>query len=228
LYLSISKLKTLRQEKGWSQEVVAKASGLSVRTIQRIEADGKASAESALAIASVFDLSPKKLQATSSEIEVNWTRKMIVKNSIALFIILGVVAMLVHFGANELFFVDVPTLLYLILFLSAATIISFGTDGLFKSVAGLKYLFTDEMEGGASAQYLAKIFQSQIKFAYGGSLLGIVIGVISMHAEVSEYSLDALHKGYAVNLLVLFFATLLSEGILRPLSVKLETCDMKQ
>ncbi len=49
-------LKSLRQEKGWSQEQLATVTALSLRTIQRIEADGSCSLESRNALASVFEL----------------------------------------------------------------------------------------------------------------------------------------------------------------------------
>ena len=77
LYLSLIKLKNLRSENGFSQETLAKASGLSVRTIQRIESNGKASAESLISIASVLNVSPVSLKAENSEIEVSWTKKNI-------------------------------------------------------------------------------------------------------------------------------------------------------
>ncbi|WP_236701245.1 hypothetical protein [Thalassomonas viridans] len=99
---------------------------MSVRTIQRIEADGKASAESTLAIASVFNLSPQALKATSDEIEVNWTRKMIMKNTVALLVISGAIGMLILLGASAKFYMDVASGLFLVLFLYAATIVTLG------------------------------------------------------------------------------------------------------
>ncbi|MBT5185716.1 MAG: Pr2TM family membrane protein, partial [Kordiimonadaceae bacterium] len=48
-------IKTLRQEKGWSQEHLAQASGLSLRTIQRIERGHKASLESLNCLSAVFE-----------------------------------------------------------------------------------------------------------------------------------------------------------------------------
>lgn len=49
-------IKKLRERKNWSQEQLATMSGLSVRTIQRIESGNKASLESLKALASVFEV----------------------------------------------------------------------------------------------------------------------------------------------------------------------------
>lgn len=49
-------IQTLRLKKGWSQQQLAEASGLSVRTIQRIEAGQPASTETLKSIAAVFEV----------------------------------------------------------------------------------------------------------------------------------------------------------------------------
>lgn len=49
-------IKRLRDKHNWSQEQLALMSGLSVRTIQRIESGNKASLESLKALASVFEV----------------------------------------------------------------------------------------------------------------------------------------------------------------------------
>ena len=226
MLLSTEKLKKLRSENGWSQEVLAKATGLSARTIQRIESDGKASAESTLAIASVFNLSPQSLMATSNEIEVNWTRRVIMKNLLALVVISGAIAMLVILAGSTELVIDVQFGLFLVLFLYAATIIAFGTGGMLKSLEGLKYLFTDELVGGAQAKYLSELYNSQVKFLYGGALVGLVIGAIAILGKIDTYDNFIFQRASSVNLIVLFYAALLAESIFRPLSLKLKTCDM--
>ena len=226
MLLSTDKLKKLRSENGWSQEVLAKATGLSARTIQRIESDGKASAESTLAIASVFNLSPQSLMATSNEIEVNWTRRTIMKNLLALLVISGAIAMLVILAGSTELVIDVQFGLFLVLFLYAATIIAFGTGGMLKSLAGLKYLFTDELVGGAQAKCLSVLYNSQVKFLYGGALVGLVIGAIAILGNIDTYDNFIFQRASSVNLIVLFYAALLAESIFRPLSLKLKTCDM--
>ena len=49
-------VRKLRESKAWTQEHLASAAGVSLRTIQRMEADGTASAESRLAIAAALNV----------------------------------------------------------------------------------------------------------------------------------------------------------------------------
>lgn len=55
-------LRKLRLEKGWSQEQLADASGVSTRTIQRIERGGTASLESLKCFAAVFETNISELK----------------------------------------------------------------------------------------------------------------------------------------------------------------------
>jgi len=59
------RIRQLRRERAMSQDELAGATGLSVRTIQRIESEGIASLESKKALASVFDVAPESLDAES-------------------------------------------------------------------------------------------------------------------------------------------------------------------
>jgi transcriptional regulator with XRE-family HTH domain len=54
--LDNAKLKQLRKSNAWSQSHLAEASGISMRTIQRIEKTGVASPESAKCICSALDI----------------------------------------------------------------------------------------------------------------------------------------------------------------------------
>ncbi len=47
-------IKKLRESKSWTQEHLASVAGVSLRTIQRMEADGSSSAESRLAVAAAL------------------------------------------------------------------------------------------------------------------------------------------------------------------------------
>lgn len=57
-------IKSLREERAWSQEHLASVAGLSARTVQRLEADGNASLESKMAIAAAFGVEPARLTPT--------------------------------------------------------------------------------------------------------------------------------------------------------------------
>ena len=61
-----------REKRAWSQEHLAEASGLALRTIQRIESTGSASYESASAIAAVFGLPVAALRGEEMKPAV-WT-----------------------------------------------------------------------------------------------------------------------------------------------------------
>ncbi len=68
-------IKDLRIDRGWSQEQLSQMSGLSVRTIQRIEQGSKPGMESLKSLAAVFEVDIKTLQQgtpmTNAENTVN-------------------------------------------------------------------------------------------------------------------------------------------------------------
>lgn len=55
-------IKKLREQKQWSQEQLATLSGISIRTIQRIESGNRASLESLKSLAAVFETDVETLQ----------------------------------------------------------------------------------------------------------------------------------------------------------------------
>ena len=59
-------VRTLREGKSWSQEHLANASGLSVRTIQRVETESVGSAETRLALAAALNVPVSDLMNVAS------------------------------------------------------------------------------------------------------------------------------------------------------------------
>ena len=51
----------LRKQRSWSQDELATAAGLNLRTVQRIERSGSASLQSRRALAAAFDIDPSAL-----------------------------------------------------------------------------------------------------------------------------------------------------------------------
>jgi len=70
MLLDKHRLITERQQRAWSQTQLADVSGLSLRTIQRIEKNGKASLESVKALASVYSIHITDLRIVNS-LELN-------------------------------------------------------------------------------------------------------------------------------------------------------------
>ena len=58
----------MRNRQGWSQEDLVAAAGISTRTVQRLESEGKGSLESAKAVAAASNVSLDKVKAA----ELQW------------------------------------------------------------------------------------------------------------------------------------------------------------
>jgi transcriptional regulator with XRE-family HTH domain len=218
--LSPERVKHFRKDNGWSQELLAKAAGLSLRTIQRAEKDGNSSAETQLSLAAAFNISPKELFPVSSTLDVNWKRKSIMQSFLALLVVAGAIAMLAILAGDITVFADIASILFVLLFMYAATVVSFGASGLIKSIKGLSYLFASDISPTPATEFLSVILKKQMYFIYGAAFIGLLLGSISIHASVQESIV--FHRAYAVNLIVLLYAAVIAEGILRPLSAKLE------
>lgn len=84
--LDTRKLRQLREARGWSQEHLAQVASISVRTLQRMEAEGSASAESRLAVAAALEIDARQLAATETpaaspeprERSYDWTFHLVV------------------------------------------------------------------------------------------------------------------------------------------------------
>ncbi len=67
--INAEKIKSLRQSKGWTQQHLADACGLSLRTIQRVERHGVASKETALSLCAVFEQTMVSIIPLEEELE---------------------------------------------------------------------------------------------------------------------------------------------------------------
>ena len=67
LMINSTVVKELRKKSGWSQEQLANASGLSLRTIQRVESESKASMETKVCLAATFQISLESLNVNTAK-----------------------------------------------------------------------------------------------------------------------------------------------------------------
>jgi transcriptional regulator with XRE-family HTH domain len=231
MLISKDKLKQIRQDNSWSQEILAKTSGLALRSIQRIESTGKASAESVLAICSVLDIKPYELLSAKNAIEANWTWREIMQGLVILGLFFGTLISLFFMASKPEHYLDGPSLLFTCCFMFFFTALAFGVKGLASSLAGLKYLFVQDFVGGKKATWLSKIYESQIKFCYGGAIILFFISLVAVINLIAK-SIPQDNVLYTVTFYVpvvfmpLFYAAILCEGLLRPLKVKLETNEL--
>lgn len=95
-------IKNLRLKHGWSQEQLADITGLSTRTIQRIEKEDEASLESLKALAHAFEMDIQTLQETLThkEKEMQDVQKAPLKGSMVVFICVNVILFFVNMLTN--------------------------------------------------------------------------------------------------------------------------------
>lgn len=222
MQVSPEKVKHFRKENGWSQEVLAKASGLSLRTIQRVEKDGNSSSETQLALAAAFNKSAKELFFVSNKIETNWKWRNIMQSFLALIVVVAAVLMLLVLGGDLGMFADVYGILFLLLFMYSCTVVAYGFYGLRQSIIGLRYLFSSDIKHSPASEFISVIIQKQVSFIYGGALIATLVGSIAILSSSDALASHVVFlNAFAVNLLVLLYASIIAEGILRPLSAKL-------
>lgn len=96
--IKTSAVKELRLAKHWSQEELAIASGLSIRTIQRIENGNKVGFESLKALAAVFQLEIKELEAHNKQEQIDKETEYVHKiKGLYTYIVIAIVSLLVPF-----------------------------------------------------------------------------------------------------------------------------------
>ncbi|REL31037.1 helix-turn-helix domain-containing protein [Thalassotalea euphylliae] len=216
-----------RKENGWSQDVLAKASGLSLRTIQRLEKDGNASSETLLSVAAALNKPQNELLHISEQIETLWKWRSIMQNVIALIVIIGAIGMLFVLGGELGMFADHYSALFLTLFTYACTVVAFGPHGFIKSITGLKYLFSENIPASSYTTHLAYIYKKQLVFTYAGSFIAFITGAIAILSnQASIESLAAFNTAWAICILIVLYAAIVAEGVFRPLIAKLDATQL--
>jgi len=231
-FLSKEKIQLLRKDNGWSQELLAKFAGLSIRTIQRVEKEGKCSLETHLALSSVFNLSPNELLEKHVEANTRLNLTFVLKQLVGLCLIMCLIAITISVFGQLDWFVDIVGLAFVVLFALTCTVITFGSSNLFKAFGALKFLFTLEVPHSPELQYIRFILERQIMFIYVGSFLFILIGIVTIHnnfpwQSVTAYPEELTFKMYGQKLISLIYAAIISEMFLRPVVNKLKACEIK-
>ncbi len=77
MIINVDVVLSVRKQKAWSQEELAIASGLNLRTIQRIESEAAASLQSKKALASALDLDIHDLDYQETRMRPTWEYRVV-------------------------------------------------------------------------------------------------------------------------------------------------------
>lgn len=222
--ISVDKLKKLRLHSGWSQERLADISGLSLRTIQRIESGGSASLESQLAIATAFDISPSEL-IDNVDIEVgqggiNWSGLC----GVAICCVLMV--MQLKLGAAPFF--DYTSVILVFGLSFAMATISFGFENALTTLASMRWVVILPKQQLGIQQHIPNL-NNYINYCHIAGAISTLVGIIAVmmtpESLVYNYAPAARYPfamGIGIALLTTLYAAMFAELILRPLKHQIE------
>lgn len=230
-HLSKDRIQLFRKNNGWSQEVLAKAAGVSVRTIQRVEKEGKCSLETHLALSSVFNLAPNELLDNYQGKLTAISFQLLMKQLIGLTLVACLIALTISIFGQLSWFIDGVGLAFVILFACSCTVITFSSTYLVKSIAALKFLFVRDIPNMPMIQFLSFVLDRQILFVYLGAIIYGLIGVIVIHANYPWPSVTTNPEVlkvylYGQKLIPLLYATIIAELLLRPIVTKIKALDV--
>ena len=131
---------------------------------------------------------------------------------IAFLVVLGTI----YFTERGLLFIDIPSLLIVVLIPMALTIVSYGFEG-FKELFELFLKFTHEpTTPQAHLKKKIRILDSYIIYTYASGVIGTFIGIIALLTNSFVLSVEDGLASFSVALLTLFYATLINEIKIRP------------
>lgn len=224
--ISAEKLNKLRIHNGWSQERLADISGLSLRTIQRLEKGESASLESQQAISKAFDIPPSEL-LENEEVEIgsggiNWSGLG------GTLIIITLVITMFKLGGGVLVFVDIPSI-FLSLFIPIGMgAISLGLQKTWNVIKLMRFIVVlpNNQKG---LQHDISSLNWLIFYCYAAGAISTLIGIVA----VLFYPIDFTYQGELANrnptslgigiaLLTLVYGSILAELFIRPLKHQIE------
>lgn len=215
--ISGQKIKLLRQEKGWSQEQLGEISGLSNRTIQRIEKDGQCSPESKMALAAAFSVSPIELAEQYKEKigdgNIQWGGIAGIVTCLLLILMTLVMA-----GGGSML-IDAPSLILVMILPLGLSVISNGLQLTWKAVCLIKWLFVEPL-AKMKVHLLLPVLRKLIVYSYVAGVIGALIallGGLNQLVQTSNFHFGSIQ----VSLIALIYGALLAELIFRPLCHKI-------
>lgn len=231
--ISAEKLRMLRQQQGITQELLAKKSGLSLRTIQRLERDGGGSPETLLALSATLNVTPAQLRKDHSLPITSWSYNHTLQKLIAILILLILILGLVFIAAQGKYqlYVDIVSAAFLLLFIFCMTVLTAGFSGLKLTLAGLTALLGNYNNDANRYDHLIKLYRLQYQFCYSGALLCTLFGFVSVFYYSAHFNDDipqTILNALSVLSLSWLYAAIVAEIIIKPLIFKLDKLTSNQ
>lgn len=218
------KVKELRKHHGWSQERLAEISGLSERTISRVEQGESASMETRLALANAFNITPAEL-CEAQQILVGQGG---INSSGIAGLSLGAVLMVLQFYLPGVPFFDGISLLLTLGLAVAMAAVSMGAKKAFTTIALVRWVIVLPKAQSTLQQHLPNLKQL-IFYCYSAGAVSSLVGVIAVLMAPANMNVSwpyppasETNMGLGIALLTLLYAAMLAELVLRPLKHCLE------
>ncbi len=217
------KLKAIRLQQGLSQDLLAKQSGLSLRTIQRLERDGGGSAESLLALAATLNVSPMVLRDEQIPV-ANWTMASNISNTLTYLTLALLITGVIYLTTmGQVWrFIDIITFGFIFVFVPTVTVIAAGLSGLRLSIYGLSFLFSQQLSGASHFSTLIALYTLQYRLCYSAAFLCNLLGLSSMLQSGAALESAQIYTGLSVLALAWLYTAVIAEIVLRPLRFKLQ------
>ncbi|MCG7532135.1 helix-turn-helix domain-containing protein [Psychrobium sp. MM17-31] len=216
--ISSKKIKMLREEKGWSQEHLSEAAGLSYRTIQRIEKSGQCSLESQMAVASALLVSPIELADEYSQTigsgKIQW------EGITGIVICALLVTLNLALGGSVTMALDVPSLVMAIILPLALSLLSNGAMLTWQATKIIGWLFY-ESKGEKDVHHTIPTFRKLIIYSYASGLIGALLALLSSVNFYTDMTPIQFSNSIQVALLPIVYSVLLAEIVFRPIQHKI-------
>ena len=123
-------------------------------------------------------------------------------------------------GASPLFFLHIPSLTFCVGVPIGLGIMSCGLRDCLKAVAALRVLVLNSPDHVA-LQRSAKVLRQLISYTYAAGAVGTMIGWLQLAIAGAEG--EDLLASFAVSILTIFYAFIVSEFVLRPTACRIES-----
>lgn len=217
---------TLRLDRGWSQEKLAAVSGLSERTIQRVEKDGSCSLDTKMALASAFAVPPSDLLENSENKNPQQVKYITSWGGIIGLFVLGLTAPILVLLTGQSSMWEVGSFFIVVGFTIMLSLINYGAKSTYLIFDNSSWIVRHP-NYVAGLNMLVVQAKSIIDYAYIVGAVATFVTGLTLAVHVPQ-KLESLYEYLMICLRPVFYAVLFVELWFRPYKRKMETMLIQQ